>query len=139
MILILSLFTLLLTCILTIYNYRINKNVTYLSSLLLLLSLSGILHYFLLISDSETGVAFFYTHFMPLLYLQGPMLYLYVSGTLKDEFKFNWKKTWHFIPSLLAFISILKYYFVPWSDKIKLAKIKLVYILNCLLIFIGKF
>ena len=122
MILILSIFTLLLTCILTIYNYHINKNVIYLSGLLVLLSLSGILHYFLLLSDSEIGVAFFYTHFMPLLYLQGPMLYLYVLGTLKDEFKFNWKKSIHFIPSFLAFISIFKYYFVPWSDKLKLAK-----------------
>jgi|UPI0004858C13 AraC-like DNA-binding protein len=122
MILILSVFTLLLTCILTFYNYQINKNVIYLSGLLVLLSLSGILHYFVIISDSVFGIAFFYTHFMPLLYLQGPLLFLYVMGTLKDEHSLNWKKTIHFIPSLLAFISILKYYFVPWSEKLKLAK-----------------
>ena len=110
MILILSIFTLILTCILTIYNYRINKNIIYLSSLLALLSLSGFLHYFVLINDSETGVALFYTHFMPLLYLQGPMIYFYVSGTIKDEFSFNWKKAIHFIPFFIAFISIFKYW-----------------------------
>jgi AraC-like DNA-binding protein len=122
MILILSIFTLILTCILTIYNYHINKNIIYLSSLLALLSLSGFLHYFVLINDSETGVALFYTHFMPLLYLQGPMIYFYVSGTIKDEFSFNWKKAIHFIPFVIAFISVLKYYFVPWDDKIEIAK-----------------
>ncbi len=122
MILFLSIFTLILTCVLTVYNYQINKNIIYLSGLLTLLSLSGILHYFIILSNSETGVAFFYTHFMPLLYLQGSMLYLYVTSTLRDEFKFNWKNALHFIPSLLAFISIFKYYFVPWSEKIKLAK-----------------
>jgi hypothetical protein len=48
-----------------------------------------LIHYFVLIYDSEIGVAIFYTHFMPLLYLQGPMIYFYVSGTIKDEFSFN--------------------------------------------------
>jgi len=59
---------------------------------------------------------------MPLLYLQGPMIYFYVSGTIKDEFSFNWKKAIHFIPFVIAFISIFKYYFVPWDDKIEIAK-----------------
>jgi AraC-like DNA-binding protein len=96
--------------------------VIYLSGLLTLLSLSGLLHYFIILSDSEFGVAFFYTHFMPVLYLQGPLLYLYVYGTLKDEFSFNWKKGLHFIPFLIASISISKYYFVPWEEKINIAK-----------------
>lgn len=122
MILFLSLFTLVLTCILTTYNLSINKNVIYLSGLLFLLSLSGLLHYFVILSNSENGVAFFYTHFMPVLYLQGPMLFLYVNGTLKDEFTFNWKKGLHFVPFIIAFISISNYYFVPWEVKLKIAK-----------------
>ena len=122
MILFLSLFTLFLTCILTSYNLSINKNVIYLSGLLFLLSLSGLLHYFVILSNSENGIAFFYTHFMPVLYLQGPMLFLYVNGTLKDEFTFNWKKGLHFVPFIIAFISISNYYFVPWEVKLKIAK-----------------
>jgi AraC-like DNA-binding protein len=59
---------------------------------------------------------------MPFLYLQGPMLFLYVNGTIKDEFTFDWKKGLHFIPFLLALISISKYYFVPWEEKINIAK-----------------
>lgn len=122
MILLLSIFTLILTCILTIYNYQINKNVIYLSGLLTLLSLSGLLHYFIILSESEIGVAFFYTHFMPLLYLQGPLLFFYVNGTIKDEFKFNWKKGLHFLPFIIALLSITKYYFVPWQEKLNIAR-----------------
>jgi AraC-like DNA-binding protein len=59
---------------------------------------------------------------MPLFYLVGPLLYLYVYGTIKDEFDFNWKNGLHFLPFLIAFLSISKYYTVPWSDKLIIAK-----------------
>jgi len=67
-------------------------------------------------------MAFFYTHFMPFLYLTGPFLYLYVSGTIKDEFTFNWKKLLHFLPFVIALLSIFSYYFVPWNNKLEIAK-----------------
>lgn len=121
MILSISIATLFLTIILTYYNYSINKNSFYLSGLLVLLSISGMIHYYLIFSESAQGVAIIYTHFMPLLYLQGPMLYFYVSGTLKDRFEFGWKKLIHFLPFLIAFISVFDYYFKPWSFKIELA------------------
>lgn len=121
MILSISILTLFLTVILTYSNYSINKNSLYLSSLLVLLSISGLLHYFIIFSNSAIGIAIVYTHFMPLLYLQGPLLYFYVSGTLKDRFEFGWKKLIHFLPFLIAFISVFDYYFKPWSFKIELA------------------
>jgi AraC-like DNA-binding protein len=121
MILSISILTLFLTVILTYSNYSINKNSFYLSGLLLLLSISGLMHYYIVFSESAQGVAIIYTHFMPLLYLQGPMLYFYVSGTLKDRFEFGWKKLIHFLPFLIAFISVFDYYFKPWSFKIELA------------------
>ena len=121
MILSISILTLFLTVILTYSNYSINKNSFYLSGLLLLLSISGLMHYYIVFSESAQGVAIIYTHFMPILYLQGPMLYFYVSGTLKDRFEFGWKKLIHFLPFLIAFISVFDYYFKPWSFKIELA------------------
>ena len=121
MILSISILTLFLTVILTYSNYSINKNSFYLSGLLFLLSISGLMHYYIVFSESAQGVAIIYTHFMPLLYLQGPMLYFYVSGTLKDRFEFGWKKLIHFLPFLIAFISVFDYYFKPWSFKIELA------------------
>ena len=121
MILSISIATFFLTIILTYYNYSINKNSFYLSGLLVLLSISGMIHYYLIFSESAQGIAIVYTHFMPILYLQGPMLYFYVSGTLKDKFEFGWKKLLHFIPFLIAFVSVFNYYFEPWSFKIALA------------------
>jgi AraC-like DNA-binding protein len=121
MILSISIATLFLTIILTYSNYSVNKNSFYLSGLLFLLSISGLMHYYIVFSESAQGVAIIYTHFMPILYLQGPMLYFYVSGTLKDRFEFGWKKLVHFLPSLIAFISVFDYYFKPWSFKIALA------------------
>ena len=121
MILSISVLTLLLTVILTYFNYFINKNSIYLSGLLVLLSISGMLHYFVIFSESAIGIAIVYTHFMPLLYLQGPLLYFYVSGTLKDKFEFGWSKTLHFIPFIIALLSVYDYYFKPWSFKLALA------------------
>lgn len=117
-----SIITILLTLLIGFYNYFINKNALYLCVLLLLMSLSGILHHFLLFSYSKVGVAIFYMHFMPLLYLTGPMLYFYVSGTLRDKFDFGWKKLIHFIPATIAFLSMFQYYFMPWNYKLDLAE-----------------
>jgi len=117
-----SIVTLFLSILFTYYNYTINKNSIYLSVLLILLSISGLIHYFVIISESEIGIALFYAHFMPFLYLQGPLLYLYVSGTLRDKFDFKWKSLFHLIPFIIAIISVFKYYFIPWSFKINLAK-----------------
>lgn len=122
MLLYFSLSTLILSLLLIYNNYSINKNSIYLSILLVLVSISGMTHYYVLFSYSERGIAFFYTHFMPLMYLQGPFLYFYVLGTLKDNYIFKKKSLVHFIPSLIGFVSIATYYFKPWSFKLAIAK-----------------
>lgn len=122
MLLTFSIITMILTLFIGFYNYSINKNAIYLGFLLLLLSLSGILHHFLIFSYSKVGVAIFYMHFMPLLYLPGPMLYFYISGTLSDKFDFGWKKLFHFIPTTIGFLTMYKYYFMPWDFKLDLAE-----------------
>ena len=122
MLLYFSLTTLILSLLLIYHNYSINKNSVYLSGLLVLISISGLIHYFVLFSSSENAIAFFYTHFMPLLYLQGPLLYFYVVGTLQDTFTFKRKWLLHFIPSFIGLISIVTYYFKPWSYKLAIAK-----------------
>jgi AraC-like DNA-binding protein len=122
MLLYFSLTTLILSLLLIYHNYSINKNSVYLSGLLILISISGLIHYFVLFSSSENAIAFFYTHFMPLLYLQGPLLYFYVVGTLQDTFTFKKKWLIHFIPSFIGLISIVTYYFKPWSYKLAIAK-----------------
>ena len=75
----------LLTCILFVFNYKINKSAIYLFSFLLAMSLYGLLHYYILLSQSIIGIAVMYGHFMPVFYLMGPLLYLYIKSTLNDE------------------------------------------------------
>jgi AraC-like DNA-binding protein len=122
MILFISFATLLLTVLLTIYNYRINKNVLYLSGFLTPIAISGILHYFFLLDNSAWNLAVVYGHFMPLYYLAGPMLYFYVRGTLRDSYKiYSWDYL-HLLPFLISLVSIFPYYFEDFDTKIKIAE-----------------
>ena len=123
MILIFSLLMMLLTCILFFFNYKVNKSAIYLFSFLLLLSLYGLLHYYIILSQSIVGIAVMYGHFMPVFYLIGPLLFFYTKSTLNDE-KYQLKKLdyFHFLPFLIGFVSIVPYYYKPFHIKIELAQ-----------------
>jgi AraC-like DNA-binding protein len=122
MILFISIATLLLTVLLTIYNYRINKNGLYLSGFLIPISVSGILHYFFLLDHSAWNLAIVYGHFMPLFYITGPMLYFYVRGTFRDCYKLSSWDFLHFLPFIISLVSIFPYYFEDFDTKIKIAE-----------------
>ncbi len=122
MILFISIATLLLTIVLTFYNYTINKNGLYLSGFLIPISFSGILHYFFLLDHSVWKLALVYGHFMPLFYLAGPMLYFYIRGTLRDCWKLSKWDYLHFLPFTISLISIFPYYFEDFDSKLEIAK-----------------
>ena len=113
----------LLTCILFFFNHKINKSAIYLFSFLLLLSLYGLLHYYITLSQSIVGFAIMYGHFMPVFYLMGPLLFFYIKSTLNDE-KYQLKKLdyFHFLPFIIGLVSIVPYYFVPFQNKTELAQ-----------------
>lgn len=122
MILFISVSTLLLTIILTFYNYKINKNGLYLSGFLIPISISGILHYFFVLDHSAWKLAIVYGHFMPIFYLAGPMLYFYIRGTLRDSSKLSKWDFLHFLPFIVSLVSIFPYYFENFDSKIKIAE-----------------
>lgn len=122
MILFISVATLLLTILLTIYNYRINKNGLYLSGFLIPISLTGILHYYFLLDSSAWNLAIVYGHFMPLFYLPGPMLFFYIRGTLRDNSVLSKWDSLHFLPFLISLTSIFPYYFEDFETKITIAE-----------------
>lgn len=113
----------LLTSIQFFFNYKINKSSIYLFSYLLLISVYGIFHYFIILSNSIFGIAMMYGHFMPLFYLIGPLLLFYTKSTLNDE-KYTLRPidAIHFLPFLIGLISILPYYFTPFQIKLDLAQ-----------------
>jgi AraC-like DNA-binding protein len=122
MILFISICTLILTLIQIFYNYRINSNGLYLSGFLISSCISALLHYFTIIDSSPFYLAIVYGHFMPVLYLSGPMLFFYVRGALKDSSKLNLWDCIHFLPALVGLISIFPYYFEEFGAKLLIAE-----------------
>lgn len=117
-----ALTTIILTVILTLHNFRFNKNCIYLAGYLLPISLFVIANYYFFESDSVTGVSILFGHPAPFYHLSAPMLYFYIKGTMDDKWKFGLSDYWHFIPFLLGTINISPYYFVDFSQKIIYAK-----------------
>lgn len=120
MILYISVTTIILAIVISIYNYQINKNSLYLAGFLIPLSIAGILHYYSIIDDNPDGLVILYGHFIPVLFLTGPMLYLYIRGILTDRSQLHKLDILHFLPAFISLISILPYYFEQLSYKIEI-------------------
>jgi len=75
----------------------------------------------------SSGAIFSYPHFYytanPFLFMWGPLLYLFVDALLNDHFEMNWRKWLHFLPALLALLSLLPMLFAYDSS----AKIDLIH------------
>jgi AraC-like DNA-binding protein len=62
-----------------------------------------------------------FVHWLPLSYLLGPLLFLYVKTTISD---YNKLKKWdwlHLIPAILCLIATLPYTTLPFKDKMETA------------------
>jgi AraC-like DNA-binding protein len=67
-------------------------------------------------------VAILLVNFTPLFLLVGPMLYFYVRGVLRDDYKFE-KFDWlHFIPAFILLINILPHLFSSYAYKLSFAE-----------------
>lgn len=117
MILYLSITTLALCLLIGYNNYKDNKNSLLLIAYLTILSIYNILHFFLFDGNSILGIAILLRHSSPLFYLPGVFLFLYVRGTLKNEWVFSKYDLWHFLPFLVGFINISPYFLIPFHEK----------------------
>jgi AraC-like DNA-binding protein len=67
-------------------------------------------------------VSILLVNFTPLFLLVGPMLYFYVRGILRDDYKFE-KLDWlHFIPAFILLINILPHLFSSYAYKLSFAE-----------------
>ena len=121
MLLYVSLFTILLSLILLINNWKINTNAIYLSLFLISASMYGIAHYFVLYGKSPFWLALFYNHFTPLMLMLGPLLLFYVRGTLDDTTHLKKSDIFHFIPAVIHLVGIVPYTLQPFSEKTEIA------------------
>ena len=122
MLLYISLLLILLSLILIIYNWNINKNAIYMALFFVLLAIYGLTHYLTLYGNSIFWLALFFNSISPFMLLLGPFLYFYIRGTLKGTQGLKWVDTAHFIPSIIHFIGIIPYLFTPFDYKKSIAK-----------------
>jgi len=122
MILYLSITALALSILIAYNNHKSNKNSFFLTGYLFILCIYSLLHYFLFEGNSIYSIAVLFRHFSPLFYIPGVLLFFYVKGVLKKEWKFSKQDLWHFAPAIIGFINIAPYYFIPFEEKYKIAE-----------------
>ncbi|RXK52600.1 AraC family transcriptional regulator [Aquirufa rosea] len=121
MLIFMVLFKLVVSLVLAVFNFRVNRNTIYLSGVLIIIALFGLLHYSLFANNSPTMLVFMGVYNIPTYYLIGPFLYFYFRGTILDNSKIQKSDLVHFIPFLIAFINIFPSYLKPWDESLELA------------------
>lgn len=124
MILYVSLFSIITSAIIAIYNWRINPNALLLTGVFGIFSTYGLTHYFTVYHQDVFWTAIFYGNLSPLWYLPGAMLYLYTRNTLTDKSLFSSKKDYlHLLPFLIQAINIAPYLFSTFDYKLEVARL----------------
>ena len=119
MILYISLFSIITSAIIAIYNWRINPNALLLTGVFGIFSTYGLTHYFTVYHHDDFWTAIFYGNLSPLWYLPGPMLYVYTRNTITDKSLFSSKKDYlHLLPFLSQTINIAPYLFSSFAYKL---------------------
>ena len=79
-------------------------------------------HYATIYSGNKNLIAILLVNFTPIFLLTGPMLFFYVRGVLRDDYKFE-KFDWlHFIPAFILLINILPHLFSSYAFKLSFAE-----------------
>lgn len=84
-------------------------------------NLYSLAHYATIYSESKTMIAILLVNFTPLFLLVGPVLFFYVRGLLRDDYRLS-KLDWlHFVPAFLLFLNITPHLFSSFEDKLEYA------------------
>jgi len=117
-----SILTIVLSTLVVILNWRVNKSVGYLALFFVAFACYGLTHHFTIYQESPFWLAIFYNHFAPLYLLPGPLLYFYTKTSLTDKKAINnWKDYLHFIPALINLVAIAPYIVIPFEEKKEIA------------------
>ena len=119
MLLYISLLNCFLALLMLLFNWKVNRNVVFLASTVLLIYLYTITYYFIAIDPSRFWAALFYANLAPLWYLAGPCLFLYVRGNLEDEIRFRKSDLLHLLPFAISLVGIFPYLLTPFQHKLE--------------------
>lgn len=117
-----SLFLIILALVMTFYNWKVNKNIIYLSLFLIIFSISIESYNLLIFGGSIQLFAVLLANFAPLYFLSGPLIYFFIRGIVSDESKFRKTDTLHLIPFFINLIAIAPYIFTSFDFKLEIAK-----------------
>jgi AraC-like DNA-binding protein len=99
-----------------------NKVNIFLFFFFLINNLYSLAHYATIYSGSKSMIAILLVNFTPFFLLTGPMLFFYVRGIFRDDYKFE-KFDWvHFIPAFILLINILPHLFSSYDFKLSFAE-----------------
>ncbi len=117
--LILALLLIVISLAMAVFNLKANRNILYLSSFLVILGLEGTLSWFFHAEHSNARIfAFFFNHTAPLYSLKAPLLYFFVRGNIRDDYRLSAVDFLHFIPALIHLILIVPYALLPFNEKV---------------------
>ena len=107
--------------ILIYYLSALNRSNIFLALFFLCCNLIVLVYFGLHFSNNQFWEAIFFVHFLPLSYIIGPLLFIYVRTTISDNKQFK-KTDWlHFIPAFLILIATLPYTSLPFHKKFEIA------------------
>jgi AraC-like DNA-binding protein len=109
--------------LLWVYQWRQNKAIIYLVSLILLANMRHVIILLLNQPIESRVLAVLLIHFDPVIILIGPLLFLYFKSLIQGKLVFE-KWFWlYLIPCSIIFINTFSYYFLDFEAKVQFAKL----------------
>lgn len=106
----------------TFHNWRVNKNVIYLSLFLIIFTISVESYNLLIFGGPVQLFAVLLANFGPLYFLSGPLIYFFIRGIVTDESKFCKKDILHLVPFFINLAAIIPYILTSFDYKLEIAK-----------------
>lgn len=121
MLLVTNMVGLLLSVLLISFNAGKFRSSIYLGVFFLLTSIVGVFMNIFSYSKSIPLLAITYLNFGPVLFLNGPVLYIYIRSVLSDDSRLKKRDLLHLLPACINLIVLLPYLLTPWSVKLQVA------------------
>lgn len=108
--------------LLAFYNKNRFQANYYLVGFFLINAVFGLFFHSIFFSTSINFTAIMYGHFMPILYLSGPLAYFYVRSLISDNATLKKSDLLHFIPFFIVFLGLIPYYLKGFDEKRELVQ-----------------
>jgi len=110
----------LLALIMIFYNWKINKNVLFLSLFLILFALESTIYSTYTYGGDVTYYTFLFI-LSPLFFLKAPLIFFFVRGIAHDRFYVKWIDLLHLIPFVIHLLANIPYMMTSFEDKMAIS------------------